>query len=1279
MILQVNIFFKIYRSIFRIYKSLKKSLTSFKIKNSYLYISIYICLYGLCRITFINYSLSNKFSKNITNIQIGTHLNFKNLVYSQVNLDLKIPNKIQANSFKIKADNSFKIKLEKFYKNKNKRLKISQIDILFKHPNFYQKINFENPVNKIFNKNVFLFVQDNQNEYPSLETYYNFQKLHLLLNKTNLEYQLYKLPIKNLFQIKLDKNINYKNLENKNSNIFDKKRDTAHSNRYWISRSNKENRNKFININWKNVNSKFFINNELYFSINLKYSSTATDFLKRKFSYKPLSFYSHLNQKSFVQYSKNYSLLVLKPNENSNLDCFSYKYESISQLSYFLCLKISFLIFFFTIFNYLYKDFGKEIVIFFIDFLKLIGLIEDEDLLKEDLNLITEDKNYKSVRKTSVTLNKIAGIEFIILEISEIIWFLRSKKIQIQFFNNYFLRFFLNFQPFRIRNYFLFKAKSFLFVGPPGTGKTFIVQAIANEAQVPLFIQSGSMLKDPQHRGRGMTILKNLFRHARRIAPSIVFIDEIDGLGMRRENLGSNNTGDYELMDFLETQLYDIFIEQKLNKKEEDRKKEQQDYLEDDELIINEDLPEDYTQINTLNLTDNLIKLLQQNESENKSRLENLSILIQLLVELDGLHTLTNIVVIGATNRIKTLDPALLRPGRFNTIIPIDLPNTKKRIEIFKLATNILGTEDDINWSYFSKRTQGLSSSTIATIVNESALIAISQNQKKKPKHTSYTLEQGIWRVTAFPIQKNILVSKRESQQFLDFYIQFYTQHNKQNKLVLSNLPNFNQKQLQINVKSAYYATSKILFSLFFESTPLESFVTYFEYQYNFRYHQQNRIIALLNNTFFFRINLESKLTFLVSGKAAELISNNIPIIKNTDKIFESEKNIFQFLEATTLGHFDLRQASSLAKYMISKWYFYAEQIITEKYHWIGINYNHLEFDIEELKLVTAISKEINYQFDQQNIINKLYQKWSYYTWWQKQVKQELTIINRSILDWYRILLPDPETTEQNIEWVPPDSYFNSVELNQMNSLTTWNHFLLWTQSYLYHGLLLNAYNLSFKILSNWTELLDFIVDKILRFGYLREDEVKKIIRIFYRLYKIKTLREKNKFIIKQQLDKQLKDNDEPIILRKSWGKYSRFKKSRKIFLNQMKQEQERVRLFLIEYEEQKRKEQEQKAKEQKAKEQKRKEQEQKEKEQKRKEQENAQEESEQENAQEESEQENAQEESEQENAQEESEQENAQEESEQENAQEESEQENAQEESEQEKESQQENVQEFP
>nr|YP_009519255.1 Cell division protein FTSH [Codium arabicum]AYC65184.1 Cell division protein FTSH [Codium arabicum] len=1101
---------KIYTIVRKNHKFLKKclNLKIFKnlknFENLYLLFSIYIGFFAVFQRvhTNLNFSKPKIYNYSITQYVLDQKdsKNEVSMVYILYKIDPQIPHKIQTNVFPVNYD---------IYQS-----------------NYILLQTYANEAS-IFKNRISFVKYDYKTQFVSLIEFnqkYNSLSLPQILPNEITEIQ------SNLNHLKL-KNLSFESQNNS---------------QLYLLRSNLG--FKFLNSTTKNQYIHPIINK--YFSIKIKYSSIPSDCLiaKSPFVYKPSSkmqekLFHYFNNNSLVNFSKK-----------SGQHFVSYKYENVSKYSYLIVLYSSFIFCFFYIFNFLYKDYGKDIVLFVIEILQVIGLIQDEDLIKEDLNLVPDYKYYKVIRNTSVTLKKIAGIESIMLDISEIIWFLRSKKIQKQFLNTVFSVLFFQYQTKKVTNYFLFKSKSFLFVGPPGTGKTFVVQAIANEAQVPLLIQSGSMLKDPQRRGRGMRILQNLFKYARRVSPSIVFIDEIDGLGMRRENLAINSIGSYDLMEFLETELYNIFIAQKV------KKKSIEDYLDTDEFTVFEDLPEDYTQINTLNLTDNLIKMLQQNENDNKSRLENLSLLTQLLVELDGLFTLTNIVVVGATNRIQILDPALLRPGRFNTIIPIDLPNSQKRIDILKLATNILGTDFEINWDYFSKRTQGLSSSTLATIVNESALIAINRNHT----HTDETIEQGIWRVTAFPIQKNILVVTRESKQFLQFYSQFYLQYDlAMEQVFLSNLPSFDQKQLQINLRTAFYAISRILFSLFFAFTPAECFATYFEYQYNFRHNQQNRVIDLLNNTFFFRINLEAKLTFLVSGKAAELLSNNIPIQKYYDQIFANQKRVFQYLELTTLGYFDLRQASNLAKYMISKWYFYAEQIITEKYHWIGINCNQLEFEIEELKFVTAVSNDINFQFDQQNIFFKLFQKWSYHTWWQKEVRTELTVINRSILDWYRIYLSDPENTEQNIEWVPPDLYFSDKTFEQLNSLKSWNHFLLWTQDYLYQGLLLNAYNLSFKILYNWTELLDFLADQIFCFGSLKEQEVKNIIYTFFKVYKHKKFVQQNKFLIKQMLDKQLKD-DEPLILRHSWGEFSRFKKSRKLFLQQMYESKIQVQINMV-------------------------------------------------------------------------------------------------------------------
>jgi cell division protease FtsH len=192
--------------------------------------------------------------------------------------------------------------------------------------------------------------------------------------------------------------------------------------------------------------------------------------------------------------------------------------------------------------------------------------------------------------------------------------------------------------------------KGVLLIGPPGTGKTLLAKAVSGEAGVPFLGMSGSDFVE-MFVGVGASRVRDLFRQAKRIAPSIVFIDEIDAVGRQRfAGLGGGHD-----------------------------EREQ-----------------------TLN---------------------------QMLVEMDGFQTGTDVIVMAATNRADVLDPALTRPGRFDRTIVVHLPDLNEREAIFKVHTKNKPLADDVNLNILARGTPGLSGADIANIVNEAALIAARRNK----------------------------------------------------------------------------------------------------------------------------------------------------------------------------------------------------------------------------------------------------------------------------------------------------------------------------------------------------------------------------------------------------------------------------------------------------------------------------------------------------------------------------------------------------------------------
>ena len=264
--------------------------------------------------------------------------------------------------------------------------------------------------------------------------------------------------------------------------------------------------------------------------------------------------------------------------------------------------------------------------------------------------------------RPTVTFADVAGVEEAKVELQEIVEFLKY--------------------PERFLSLGARIPKGVLLVGPPGTGKTLLARAVAGEAAVPFFHISGSEFVE-MFVGVGAARVRDLFEQAKRNAPCIVFVDEIDAVGRHR---GAGLGGGHD-------------------------EREQ-----------------------TLN---------------------------QILVEMDGFETNTNIIVVAATNRPDILDPALLRPGRFDRRVTLDLPDLEGRKAILRVHASGKPLAPEVTLDTVAKETPGFSGADLSNLVNEAAILAARQN-KKSIFMTEF--EEAVDRIIAGPERKSRLISRREKE-----------------------------------------------------------------------------------------------------------------------------------------------------------------------------------------------------------------------------------------------------------------------------------------------------------------------------------------------------------------------------------------------------------------------------------------------------------------------------------------------------------------------------------
>jgi cell division protease FtsH len=262
--------------------------------------------------------------------------------------------------------------------------------------------------------------------------------------------------------------------------------------------------------------------------------------------------------------------------------------------------------------------------------------------------------------KVSIRFSDVAGVEEAKQELQEVVEFLRHSE---------------KFTQVGARI-----PKGVLLIGPPGTGKTMLAKAVAGEANVPFMSVSGSEFVD-MFVGVGAARVRDLFSRAKKMAPCIIFVDEVDALARKRSIRPGGGTEERE---------------------------------------------------QTLN---------------------------QILVEMDGFDSHTQVIVIAATNRVDVLDPAFLRPGRFDRQVMVDPPDLRGRLETLKVHTRNKPLANEVDLERVAKQTTGFTGADLANLVNEAAIMAARRNKKMIDL---FDLEEAIDRVVAGPERKSRVISERE-------------------------------------------------------------------------------------------------------------------------------------------------------------------------------------------------------------------------------------------------------------------------------------------------------------------------------------------------------------------------------------------------------------------------------------------------------------------------------------------------------------------------------------
>lgn len=683
-------------------------------------------------------------------------------------------------------------------------------------------------------------------------------------------------------------------------------------------------------------------------------------------------------------------------------------WEPIHQYSWLVISQYIFVIFVVYLLRQLAISYGRELVAYLLDLFSSLGIVDAS--LKEELT--EETSLFQIIRNPKVTFKSIGGMDSMFLKVFPIILFLRKSKK------------------------FLDKSRKVpqgvLLTGPPGTGKTLLVKAIANEAKVPIFMQGASTLNTGD--SLGSYRLKTLFERARESSPSLIFFDEIDSIGQKRSEI---------IKGPMEESLFHLLLQLTTTSS------------------VKPTISDNYPLFKKKRL-ENDDEIASQMVKDN----EQLSILMQLLIELDGLEAQKRIMVIGATNRYEVLDPALLRPGRLERQIKIGLPDKTKRIEICQIYSKTLGVEQYIHWDHIGNKTFGFSGAALAAAMNQSSVQAICNDSK----HTLLTIENAINKIIAKPTNRFIERSATNIWKSQEWSHQ------------------------QMILRFAYYYAGWTLMRLVLSDLTTPPSCSLFPVELNERY--QN----IIEDIFSVKIKrltlsqLKTQLLEFYSGKISEIMYLQTNLF-----------NCHNDLNYSNLGfENDIYKASEIIFLLIDRWYLASHKLAQVKLCDFVKNQNNNEF----IQLEGIIQKSIHQnegQFKEDQYRRSLelsryysFQFWKKKAWAQIRVCNEYDSKSTSYSNWYRLYLKNPTESIINDEWLQPDFYYHQNEIFYLSKTLNFNSTFVDKKDVLYQKILKSILNEGIFIISQCSDFIDLFVSYLITYHYIRDFEIDELANQFF-------------------------------------------------------------------------------------------------------------------------------------------------------------------------------------
>lgn len=561
--------------------------------------------------------------------------------------------------------------------------------------------------------------------------------------------------------------------------------------------------------------------------------------------------------------------------------------------------------------------------------------------------------------------------------------------------------------------------KGILFTGVPGTGKTYLVQMLAGAAAMPVITQTASELFD-QETVAGLGIedvlltpadqLSFAFDRARELAPCIFFVDELDALGTSRGSLitSTGEVPDPEEDPFGYARVLYPGVTDTFKPHMSDEERSARELLAKNTI---EDLRDDnyralthgrYPGSNRLRTG----LLFWHQDKARVARALRIGTLTEFLVQMDGLRYFSGVLVIGATNRLASIDPALIRPGRLERVIQLHPLSTRQRIDVLRRQCARVGTVPSINWRYLANRTRGATAANLATAVNHSAVRALISDSL----HTVETLEYGLDTMTRHKLARQMIsmrplpkISASKAQDPFKFLrIAYYNA----GKVIVHNI-------LPGHLSLPY---AKLAAEPFDPDWTLDELV-------------------LKQKT---RQQLDSMLIGLYAGKAAEFAM----LYRDTP---DAELSVLLQLSESDQGSQELMYGTELANAIVDGWYLLEEQRLASRLSVVdNESYRNIRMPVDletrdaldywtdnHGRLFAHLAAELDtpeIDTDTKTFTPgiTIHQRHEELAFWALSLSRlYLSAVSTRYSTWSKFELRQPWQSERSRFWVPPDLYYH--------------------------------------------------------------------------------------------------------------------------------------------------------------------------------------------------------------------------------------------------------------